>query len=225
MRDKIKKFLLDGKLLDLNGYDITELPSIIPKEEIIDLDIGNNNKFNILPFLENVEILKCHANKLEEIPNFPKLKQLYCMRNNILTLHSFPNVEILNCDDNYIRHIPTMPKLRELRCMNCPIKTIDFQPNLEVLYISMNSIKELPLLPKLRKIIVHNFHSFMDYHFLEDTCTLLSTVIKQKIRYLKYYINIVKMQRRYRRNRAKTKLKDYKLCGNMTNKIIGYVTL
>ena len=147
------------------------------------------------------------------------------MRNNITILPPLSNLQILDCSDNYIRHIPTMPKLKELRCMDCPIKTIDFQPNLAVLYISMNSIKELPLLPKLRKIIVHNFHSFMDYDFLEDTTNLRSTVIKEKLKYLKWYIHIVKIQRRRRRNKARNIMKPTKLPKELINKIIEYITL
>ena len=43
-----------------------ELPNIIPKDEIKELDIGNNSSFNVVPHdLNNLEILKCHANKIE----------------------------------------------------------------------------------------------------------------------------------------------------------------
>lgn len=228
MRNQIKKFLLYGKQLDLNGYDLQELPSVIPKDEIKQLDISNNC-FKNLPFqqdLPNIEILKCNSNKTIEIPLYPKLKELYCMRNEITELPQLPNIEKIHCQDNFIRRIPTMDNLIELRVADNPIVQIDFQPKLETLYISMNALEELPLLPKLKRIIIVNFHRFMDFHFLEDTpCNLRGVVIKQKIKYLKVYIHVVKMQRRFRRNKARNKLKQMKLCGDVIEKIIEYITL
>jgi Leucine-rich repeat (LRR) protein len=228
MRDQIKKFLLYGKQLDLNGYDLNELPLVIPKEEIKQLDISNNC-FKILPSLNeipNIEILKCNSNKTTKICNYPKLKELYCMRNEITELPHLPMVEKIHCQDNFIRHVPTMENLIELRITDNPVVKIDFQPKLEILYISMNAIQDLPLLPRLRRIIIVNFHRFMDFHFLEDTpYNLRGTVIKQKIKYLKIYIHIVKMQRRFRRNKARNKLKQMKLCNDVIEKIIEYISL
>lgn len=228
MKTNIKKFLLYGKLLDLNGFDIEKIPNVIPNpEEIKQLDIGNN-KFQNLPTtieIPNIEILKCQSNSLTKIPQYNTLRELYCMRNFIYELPILPLVEKINCQDNFIRYIPTMPNLKELRITDNPIRKIEFQPKLEILYISTNAIAELPLLPRLRKIIVVNFHSFMDYHFLEDTCSLRHAVIKQKIKYLKVYLHVVKIQRRYRRNKARNKLKQLKICNNVIQKIIEYITL
>ena len=228
MRDKIKKFLLNGKKLDLNGFDIQEIPHIIPKKEIQELDISNNC-FKFLPSVNeipNIEILKCSSNQCEIIPKYSKLKELYCRRNDLTVLPRLPFVEKIHCQDNYIRHVPTMNNLIELRITDNPVLKIDFQPKLEILYISMNALKELPLLPRLKRIVIVNFHRFMDYHFLEDIpCNLRGTVIKQKIKYLKIYIHVVKMQRRYRRNKARNKLKQYKLCNDVIEKIIEYISL
>jgi Leucine-rich repeat (LRR) protein len=228
MRDQIKKFLLYGQSLDLNYYNLQELPYIIPKDEIKQLDISNNG-FKILPSpneIPNIEILKCNSNKITKIFNYPKLKELYCMRNDLTELPQLPCVEKIHCQDNYIRHVPTMENLIELRITDNPIVRIDFQPKLEILYLSTNSIQELPLLPRLKRIIIVNFHRFMNFHFLEDMpCNLRVTVIKQKIKYLKIYIHVVKMQRRYRRNKGRNKLKRLKLCGDIIEKIIEYITL
>ena len=227
MRNQIKQFFLDGKELSLPNRKLQKLPCILSKEDIediVDLNIGHNCFYNLPEDMKNIEILDCRYNYIHDIPNYSKLKELYCMGNSITVLPSMVKLEVLNCTDNYIRSIPTMPKLRELRCIDCPIKHIAFQPNLEVLYISMNSIKDLPLLPKLRKIIVHNFNSFMDYHFLEDTTDLRSAVIEHRIKYLAYYIHIIKMQRRFRRNQAKTILNKTILPKDLINNITKYIT-
>ena len=224
MREKIKEFLLNGNILDLAMSDIDTLPEIIPKNEIKELNISNNT-FVYLPSskeMNNIEILKCPSNQIKTIPEYQNLYELNCNGNNILELSVLPKLEKLYVSDNFVRHIPTFPNLKELRCLANPIKTIDFQPKLERIYISTNAITALPILPRLRKIIVHNFHTFMDYHALEDTCNLRSEVIKQKIRYLKYYINVVKMQRRYRRNYYTKILKPF-VYKDMNKKIISYL--
>lgn len=227
LRENIKKFLLNGKKLDLNNFDIQEIPYQILEHSIIDLDISNNKRIK-LPTLEelpNIEILKCNTIDCEKIPNYSTLKELQCQRNNLYHLPPFERLEKLYCQDNFITVIPTMPNLIELKCMNNPIKRIDFQPKLEILYISTNNITELPLLPKLRKVIVVNFHSFMNHQFLEETCSLRAVVIKQKIRYLKFYINVIKMQRRFRRNQYKKLLKPIIYPIDLIKKIIDYIIL
>lgn len=227
MRENIKKFLLYGKHLDLNGFDIEKIPESLLTNSIIDLDISNNKHIE-LPSLEDIpdiEILKCNTIDCDNIPNYPKLKELQCMRNNIYHLPAFTNLEKLHCQDNFITYIPTMPNLIELKCMNNPIKCIDFQPKLEILYISTNNITELPLLPRLRKVIIVNFHSFMNHQFLEETCSLRAVVIKQKIKYLKFYIHTVKMQKRFRRNQYKKLLKPYIYPIELIKKIIDYIIL
>lgn len=229
MRENIKQFILYGKTLDLNGFGIENFPQMIKnKKEILQLDIGNN-QFHSLPLNEeipNIEILKCHTNGLYEIPIYSNLRELYCMRNNLSSLPVLPLVEKIHCQDNFIQHVPTMPKLKELRILDNPVLQIDFQPKLEILYMSKNRINQLPLLPRLKKLIIINFHKFMDYHCLEDTaCSLRLEVVKQKIKYLKYYIHIVKMQRRYRRNKSRKLLEKYIKPQDLIKKIIEYITL
>ena len=222
-RENIKHFLLYGTNLDLNGFGLLELPHMIPKKKIIHLDIGNNNiNPSSLENMPNVEILHCQMNKLKRLPDFPNLKELYCMRNDISELPAFECLEKLHCQDNFITHIPTMPNIKEIRCMDNPLLSIAFQPKLEILYISMNNIQDLPILPRLRNIIIHNFSKFMSYHALEDTCNMRSVVIKQKIRYLRYYIHVVKMQRRFRRNYLKKILNPF-VYDDINKKIVSYI--
>lgn len=223
MRDKIKDFLLYGKSLDLCNSNIDKIPSMITPSDIIHLNI-NYNLFSHLPGeteLQFLESLKCYRNELENIPLYHNLKVLHCGANNITKISSYPNLEILKCQDNYIKHIPTMPKLKELRCDDNPLCSIAFQPNLEVIYLSKNNITELPILPKLRKIIIYNTHSFMHYRSIGDVCNLQTVVFEEKLKYLRYYIHVVKMQRRYRRNFRKKILIQY-FYNDLVNNIISF---
>ncbi len=220
MRENIKHFLLYGKKLDLNGFNLTQIPDFLLNHKILELDISNNPNFKLDNYFK-LKILKCNFINCSRIPSYPNLKELYCIKNNIYELPCFKQLEILHCQDNFITHIPTMPNLKEIRCINNPIKTIAFQPKLERLYISTNNITKLPLLPKLKKIIIVNFHTFMNYRFLEDTCNLRSLVIQQKCKYLKYYIHTIKMQTRFRKKKYRKILKN--LYCDISEKIIEYI--
>ena len=149
-------------VLDINPEDY---------DNIIILSCSNNN-VNELPFLKNLEILICSHNKLEHIPSYPKLKELTCLFNNITELENYPLLEKLWCKKNKLTRIGDYPNLNTLYCERNQITEIGNCPLLKLLDCRFNKMVELDNYPLLRSLFcqVNELIKLKDYPLLEFLC-------------------------------------------------------
>lgn len=64
--------------------------------------------------------MNCSSNELTTLPNYPKLEELICYFNDLITLGSvegnkpcYPNLKELNCGFNKLTSIPYCPNLKK----------------------------------------------------------------------------------------------------------------
>ena len=91
-------------------------------DNLIDIDISNNN--------------------LYQIPELPiKLKLLNCMSNNLVKLPDLPNsLENLNCSFNKIKHLPPLPKnIDTIQCVCNNLENLPYIPEQIVKLIFNNN--------------------------------------------------------------------------------------
>lgn len=117
-------------------------------------------KITGLPRLpKSLEILTCHNNYLNFLPelkNLKKLKVINCDLNNLTILPELnDNLESLSCEDNKLIKLPKLSKnLKILYCDNNKLKNLPTLPdNLEIITCCENDLVELPRLPKNLEIL------------------------------------------------------------------------
>jgi hypothetical protein len=153
------------------------------ENDITELDISDKNLTNLpdISRFTNLQILKCHRNKITVLPKLPdKLTQLICYSNELTELPELPehlhilqctynnithlpelnkNLVFLGCSKNLLTQLPTLPEsLCTLRCDENQIESLPILPdNITHLYCNDNLLKKLPRLPqKLESFVCSN---------------------------------------------------------------------
>ena len=157
---RVEKWLKDtSKTLNISNLGLTEWPDVLKGKE--DLIVKLNCSCNALvaiPSLPKLIDLFCYNNALVSLPlHLPNLTGLICFDNALVSLPlNLPNLTILDCSNNALVSIPDLPNLTELFCYENKLTTIPKLPNLVFLNCHNNKLTSLPLCPKLTKLYCHN---------------------------------------------------------------------
>ena len=144
--------------LDISDKNLTQLPDL---SRFTNLQIlkCHKNKITVLPKLpDKLTRLICYSNEITELPELPThLHTLLCDYNNITNLLQL-NKELvfLSCNKNLLIQLPTLPEsLCTLRCNENQLETLPFLPdNITHLHCKDNLLKKLPRLPQKLEILV-----------------------------------------------------------------------
>src|SRR6478609_4355427 len=55
---------------------------------------------------------------IKKLPNWPKVKKVYCYNNQITDLPVWPLVEEVYCENNQLTELPNWSKVRKIFCWN-----------------------------------------------------------------------------------------------------------
>jgi Leucine-rich repeat (LRR) protein len=150
---KFLKPYINLKSCNISNNKITTLENSIP-ENVTVLDCINN-KLEELPkdMPIGIEELKLSYNELTYVRNIPRnLKKLWCVYNKILFIEALPeNLELLDISHNGLTELPLLNnnnKLTFLDCSNNIISVVSYiPPSLTNLDLSKNEIEIIPTLP------------------------------------------------------------------------------
>ena len=110
-----------------------------------------NRQLTSIPILPKVFELNCSRNQLITLPKIlPELVWLNCNENLLESLGMYPKLTKLQCKKNKLTKLQLYPDLYDLNCENNKLETLpEGMDKLERLYCSYNKLKHLPKLRKL----------------------------------------------------------------------------
>ena len=110
-----------------------------------------NRQLTSIPVLPKVIELNCSRNQLITLPKvLPELVQLICYENFLESLGMYPKLTKLQCKKNKLTELQLYPDLYNLDCEDNKLKSLpEGMDKLERLYCSHNKLKHLPKLRKL----------------------------------------------------------------------------
>jgi Leucine-rich repeat (LRR) protein len=117
------------------------------------------NKMNVLPSVQecpNLVLIDCTNNEINEIPKYPKLRNLICSQNRITMIPNLENLQDLTCDCNNISYIDKCPKLKYLNCSSNKLLKLNNYDSIEELICNNNNLSDLPLYSNVRYIEIFN---------------------------------------------------------------------
>lgn len=166
------RFLFELQVIDISNNNLTRLPKL--PEHIEELTVKNNKLFNIdslskcdclkrldcsentivkLPVIDNLEILICDKNKIDNMPLYKTLKKLSCCDNFITDIPEMNYLEVMECDKNRISIINNLQSLKELYCNKDPFEEIRGVPKLEILHCCRTKVKKIEYIFSLKELV------------------------------------------------------------------------
>lgn len=217
----------EKKSLDLGFQKIKAISSINKKNHFTNLKIlfiASNALTDLPENLDQLEILHCQDNFIQEVPYYPSLKELYAMNNKIPSLNydDHINLRTLDISGNIDFDLGlSLPNVKQLIANKINLRKMNGNfPNLKVLAIGENKLEKIYPIDSLVELTInHNrlviIPSFVNLKILianNNNISKIDILEKLEIAYLNdnqiYHINFPMIKKLIIHHNPLTKIGD-----------------